>query len=649
MDPITLALLKKPATELASKLLKPLINKFAKIGEKKLDLAYHRIFNSYSKYLEESYARHTYFSSIVFKNEQKKIDEYYIPLTIIKSDQNTKEQYTITSFPADLIKKTEKILIVDTAGMGKTTLLKILFLNCVRQQSGIPIYVELRKLSRKISLVDFIAEQLSDIEGNCNKDLLFNLIESGDFVFFLDGYDEIPEVERLEVTSVLQDFLTRASRNLFFMTSRDEVGLTAFSNFQRYVINPLRKEEAYKLLEKYADGGLAKTLISKLELPENAGIHEFLQNPLLTSLLYKSFEFKATIPLKKHIFYRQVFEALYEVHDLTKEGGEYNRKKRSGLDINRLDQVLRYLGFLTYKAAKIEFSKDELLIFIDSAKKMASEGKIQSSQIVHDLTHAVPLMTIDGNYIRWSHKSIQEYFAAQYLCRDTKGKTGDFLLKYYKSKEIRSHSNLLSLCADIDKNSFRQSIIKTLIEELLTEFSNIYIDDYYGVSKDDILKRKRICVGQQLFFIRIELPENFDMELDREDILSPQIKIIQDYLENKCGLMKSNSIQLLNPGIAKSLTKYDLVIESLFQKISLPFIKPLNNLKEISVNNIDIINKAIEISDAPDNPVNFKKNFKEINSLLFNNAEWEFDEIEANQLLNEIIEEIQSQDALMTI
>jgi hypothetical protein len=643
-------MLQKPATDLALKLFKPLTDKLAKIAGEQFNVAYHKIFNSYSKYLEESYSRHIFFSSIVFKNEQKKLDDYYIPLTITRSSQHSSDQFQITCFPTDLIKSTEKILIVDTAGMGKTTLLKVLFLNCVRQQIGIPIYVELRKLSRKMSLIDFIIAQLSAIDGNCKKDLLYNLISSGEFVFFWDGYDEIPEIERAAVTADLQDFLTRAPKNLFVMTSRDEAGLVSFPSFQRFVINPLTKDEAYRLLEKYADPNMAKTLITKLELPENLGIHEFLKNPLLTSLLYKSFEFKATIPLKKHIFYRQVFEALYEVHDLTKEGGEYNRVKRSGLDIDRFDQILRYLAYLTYKAAKIEFSKDELLTFIDSARKMASEGKSQSSKISHDLTHAVPLMTLDGNYIRWSHKSIQEYFAAQYLCRDTKGKTGEILLKYYKQTDPRSHANLLSLCADIDRTAFRHSIIKVMIEDCLAEFSKIYSKTFEGISDDDVIRRKRLCVGKGLFLTNIALPQNFDYKSPNQmQTLEPELEIITKFMEEKCGKFNGNTIQIVNPGIAYTKAHLDLVIEAFREKVGFSFLKPRSWIENIEIPKIDIDAniKVIEIDDDRDNPVNSILNFKTINLLLSRAVEWEFDEIEAKRILDEINDEISSQLNLM--
>jgi predicted NACHT family NTPase len=503
-------LLAKPAIRLVESLLKPLIEMGEKGASNKSKVAYHHIFNSYRQYLIDVFNRHSYFTSIVFKNEQKKLDDYYLPLTILKQpvNQPLNEEITITEYPNKLFKAVKRILIVDTAGMGKTTLLKYLFLCCVKQEAGIPIYIELRKLSKEMSIFDFIRMQLadlSDIEGNNKTHLLLELLKTGEFVFFLDGYDEIPENQRLAVTSGLQDFLYKAAKNNYIMTSREENSLVAFPQFQRFTIRPLHKYEAYQLLKKYADNNLSSTLIAKLEQPENAAIHEFLTNPLLTSLLYKSFEFKHIVPLKRHIFYRQVFEALYEAHDLTKEGGEYQRSKRSGMDIDKFEQVLRSLGVLSYQKDKIEFTKDELLTFIDDAKKLSSDNKATSSNIAHDLTHAVPLMVEDGNYIRWTHKSIQEYFAAQFICRNTGGKQKEILLNYLHNKDFTKHVNLIILCADIDKTSFRQSIAKKLAETLLSEFRSIYEADFSGISTDLLIDRKRLTVGKETFLLRLDL------------------------------------------------------------------------------------------------------------------------------------------------
>ncbi len=99
IDPATV-LLAKSVSDLTVLLLKPLIEKLQRGVSKASQGAYHNIFNSYRAYLTNAFERHSYFTSIVFKNEQKKLEDYYLPLTILK--QPGGEETTITNFPGEL-------------------------------------------------------------------------------------------------------------------------------------------------------------------------------------------------------------------------------------------------------------------------------------------------------------------------------------------------------------------------------------------------------------------------------------------------------------------------------------------------------------------------------------------------------------------
>jgi hypothetical protein len=619
--------------KLLTDLLKPVIDKLSSKITDELKPTYHRIFNSYQEYLDHEYERHSRFTSIVFKNEQKRLEDYYIPLTLVKqefgSDKTVEEK--IDSYPLNTVKKINKLLIIDTAGMGKSTLLKYLFINCVKQEAGIPVFIELRKLSSKKLLFDFIIEQLAGIDGISERKLVINLLESGEFVFFFDGYDEITDSERTEVTANLQTFISKAPKNKYFITSRDEQGLIAFADFQRFTIKPLLREESFFLLRKYAENNLAETLISKLEQPEYENINEFLVNPLLTSLLYKSFEYKAIIPLKRHIFYRQVFEALYESHDLTKEGGEFQRKKRSNLDIDAFEQVLRYLSYLSYKAQKVEYTKDELLAFIDKAKQLAGLPTAKSSDIIHDLTHAVPLMLQEGNYIRWAHRSIQEYFSALCICRSMQGKQLEILLKYYRGDDFASHINLVALCADIEPSYFRQSIVKDMIEKLLQEFNSIYENMPKSISQELITRRKRLVVGKKIYFsnsknngelnnILINIDINYVVQFPNKTWLGCSTKLF-------------NTIAILR-----------------HQSIKLDFIKNIKFPKDLynKFNEYIEFIEFIEIKDNPLNVVNRLEHFEKINKVL-GFLEEQFDEIVAQKMLDEINNEINAQQEFLEL
>ena len=78
----------------------------------------------------------------------------------------------------------------------------------------------------------------------------------------------------------------------------------------------------FSLIRKYDNNGeKSERLIERITKDNQLDIlKEFLINPMLTSLLYKTFEYKEEISYKKLGFYSQVYEALYNDHDKTKGG-----------------------------------------------------------------------------------------------------------------------------------------------------------------------------------------------------------------------------------------------------------------------------------------------------------------------------------------
>ncbi|MES2690793.1 MAG: NACHT domain-containing protein, partial [Bacteroidota bacterium] len=433
----------KPKLADIAKGLKLKVNKIESIFEDK-----------FNEYLTRSYEKYSIMNTIVFHNQQRLLKDLYIPLTLENTDQ---EQFTIDRFDKNFLPVYERILITDTAGMGKSTLLKKIFLSVIDEAVGIPILVELRRISKSKDIIQEIMDQINSISKDLDKDFILRLIQQGNFVFLFDGYDEIPTENRVEATEQIQKFINKAGKNLFILTSRPESALSAFGDFKGFSVKPLAKNQAFDLLRRYdGNGNLSKELIKKLQGKTYNNIDEFITNPLLVSLLFAAFEHKHTIPIKKHIFYRQVYDALFESHDLTK-GDSFAREKFCKLDVDEFHRVLRHIGYNCLIKGKIEFTKDEILDLIKDAKTYVSGISFKESDLLKDLISTVPLFTIDGIYYKWSHKSLQEYFAAQFIFLDSKEKQRDILLKIYKHENAIKFINVLDLYYSIDYRSFSET------------------------------------------------------------------------------------------------------------------------------------------------------------------------------------------------
>lgn len=475
----------KPLIEkMVVELITPKITQFAgwckgKYKENMIPTAEH-----FQEYLERSYAKYSIVNTLVFHNSQRLLKEIYVAQTIVKEHQSEGDNETakIDKLPVSLIEKYKKILITDTAGMGKSTIMKKMFIDLIDNGLnlvGIPVYIELNKLNKENTILDEIQEALSSLSKQFDNDLLLKFIQTGGFIFFLDGFDEISISDKSEVTNDIQKFISKAgTNNYYILTSRSESSLSSFGDFQSFTIQPLAKEESFELLKKYDTGEnkeLSEKLIDLLKSGQYNSINEYLENPLLVSLLFTAYDYKRSIPFEKHRFYAEVFEAYFEKHDNTKP--IRNRDKLSGLNYDGFDRVLRRIGFLCLAKIGVKFNRDTIINAIINAREFCENLKFSESDFLEDLLSAVPLFCHDGNDYKWVHKSLLEYFAARYIAVDAKENQNTILSKIYNSKQIERYLNMLDLYYDIDYNGFNKNIRYPFCKDFVNHYDSICYDN----------------------------------------------------------------------------------------------------------------------------------------------------------------------------
>ena len=501
--------------------------------------------NAFIAYYKRAYNNYSIINTLAFKERVKKLKDIYIPLTIYPVDNKKEKKLTkIEGYPKELLDKYSRILITDTAGMGKSTLMKRMFLDVIDGQFGIPIFIELRRLNENNDILNEVAIQLGGLNDGFDKEILETLFVDGEFIFFFDGYDEISSSNKAFVTRNIQDFVAKASNNKYILTSRPEEELACFGEFQEFRIRELKKVESYDLLRKYdISGKTSRMLISKLKTGNYSMINEFLKNPLLVSLLFAAFDFKQTIPLKKHIFYRQVFDAYFDSHDLSK-GDSYVHEKKSNLDLDDFDKVMRKIGYECLRKQKIEFEKDELLKIIDSAKSGFSNLKFASTSLLGDLLKAVPLFCQDGMYYKWVHKSLQEYFAAEFIYKDSKNNQDAILTALYKSKKIDLYINLLDLYYDIDPVGFQKNVTKPILTSYVDYYEK-YSLSTDGIDSASINQRLTIMFCNRIVMGKLDLKK--DNSRDNFDSVYEQASKFLGTIPNSAILLNNGSFLAFLP------------------------------------------------------------------------------------------------------
>ncbi|PES83452.1 hypothetical protein CN504_13670 [Bacillus anthracis] len=462
------------ATEGTKHLFGILKNKIHNVFErKKIKFeCYDELAEKFSRYLESSVNEYRTIPTIALKHHKVYLEQVYQPLKIISLEFNTYTRPTnavlLDTYNEEFFENHPKLLITDNAGMGKSTFLKFLFLSSIRQQIQIPMFIELRKLKSDHSVIDEIYKKINYLSSDFTKEHIIELIKDGDFLFFFDGYDEIPGNDREKVSSDLKQFISYGNKNRFIITSRPHHGLN-FSDFEKFEIAGLKKEEAFELIDKYdkvSGYNIYENLVKTINKAKGK-FNEFLANPLYVSLLYLTYRDKHELPLIQASFYRQVYDALYSDHDLTKEDG-YKRQISSGLSRDELDVFLQHFAFRCIEDSINDFETDYLLNVIkEILKEGVLERKIEPSEVLVDIVQNVPLLIKEGSSYKWIHKSFMEYFAAKYIAFEPD--KIQFLEHLWENQltYLDDFSNLLTIYADIDKKTFNDIFVKKLLEDFI--------------------------------------------------------------------------------------------------------------------------------------------------------------------------------------
>lgn len=442
--------------------------------------------DNYFESQNPTYEKYSIINILAIPNSQFILKDIYVAQSLVKENRfdDNCEITIIDKIPVQLIKKYKKILISDTAGMGKSTIMKYMFIDLIDKRIrdvGIPIYIELNRLKKYHNILQAIKNELRFLSKEFRSASIIERIKKGGFVFFMDGYDEISLDNREYVTDNIKKFIRLAGlNNYYIMSSRPEEGLSSFGDFQSFKIQPLTKEEAYELLRKYDVGKakeVSKKLIELLKSGDYESIDEYLGNPLLISLLYAAFNHKHKIPLKKHLYYSQVYEALYESSDISK--GIEPHQKRTDLDIAEFSRVLRCVGYICFEKTRIRFDKETIIKIIRRAKEYCANLSFKESDFLKDILTAVPLFCKDGNEYRWAHKSLMEYFAARFIADDGKEKQDEILKGIFYSASFEKYNNLMELYYDIDNLGF----VKNIEYRILIDYVKFYENSFFESSK----------------------------------------------------------------------------------------------------------------------------------------------------------------------
>ena len=443
--------------------LSPLISKIANklkitYNEVKIDLEI-----PFQAYLTNSYEKYSKIKTIIYGIEPKKLYDFFEIPFLKKASDIIKP--TTTKILTDL----SKFLIIEgSGGIGKSTLMKHLFLSELKLKDYIPIFIELKDFNEEghLDLEKLLLKKLNQFHNTFQEEYLDYALQSGCFLFLLDGYDELYSENQKEFFKKLNDFCDKYPENHYILSSRP-YSESEFIEFQRFTVLKavsFTKEQAISLITKieYPDEELKDKFIRDLE----SGLYDrhksFASNPLLLNIMLSTYNDYGEIPQKLHLFYYQAFDTMLSKHDATKS---YRRKMLSDLSSDTFKECFAIFCFLTYQKAKTEFTFPEI---DEIFKKFPPRIKnvLNIGDFIDDLGNALCVLYREGNRYKFTHRSFQEYFVAYFLNIQTDSKMRDYSFLLIESgKFSTSADSVFPMLEDMSTQRFNNNILIPLLNK----------------------------------------------------------------------------------------------------------------------------------------------------------------------------------------
>jgi len=398
---------------------------------------------SFEAHIKATFERCTRIKTLINRDEPVELLNQYVNQNFHCNGDNFDDYSLIESIP-----NRKRIIISGSGGGGKTIFMKYLWIALFENPRGkIPVFVELRRINEVSSdrLDLFIFHSIVDAQSTVTAEQFEQGIREGQFVFILDGFDEILADRR---DSIEKQILSLAHNNpelTIVVSSRADERFRGWQAFSVFHVLPLKKEQVIDLVQKLKfDATIKKKFVERIRKDLFSKHSSFLSNPLLATMMLLTFDQFADIPEKIHLFYEQAFDTLFGKHDATKEA--YKRKTYTDVPIDVFKRYLGYFCLATYYDEKFELNEAETLVYLGKGLRVDS-ATVKPTDFLKDLVESVCTLQRDGLSFTFTHRSFQEFFAAYCLATIPNKHLGEILMKFAR----RPTDNVIKMLYDIRK------------------------------------------------------------------------------------------------------------------------------------------------------------------------------------------------------
>ena len=486
----------------------------------------------YQNYLKFTYDKYSKVKTLLYKNEGKFIYDFYEHVYLSSSDLEKLE----TDNTEQIFNKSSNIILTGTGGIGKSMLVKHIFINQIQQATSIPIFVELKSLNDfeflDNRLVDFIYQEIRNHHLDLEKQYFEVTLNAGRYTIIFDGLDEVNPSKRSWLDREIKEFVTLYNENRYVLSSRPSEEFIGWNQFIEYEISKMDKVQALALINKLNyDEKVKKRFYKELKGHLYDTHKSFASIPLLLTIMLMTYEAGASIPNNLTDFYNQAFYTLYQRHDASKSG--YKRELKAKLTPEEFRNILAYIGLKTFFEGKVDFDRTTLDDII-TKYCLKNNLELKTNDIVYDATHSACMMLQEGVSLKFSHRSFQEYFAAVGVNQLDDKLQKQILIRWSEAdrNNIRSHRTFMNALFTIQKERTFKNLCIPIIESMDEKYRRMgdtterisTCFKYFICSKDS--RENKLELG---FLLTNEVHFYFSLQFLIFDNIGVNILSISDY------------------------------------------------------------------------------------------------------------------------
>jgi predicted NACHT family NTPase len=356
----------------------------------------------------------------------------------------------------EAVESHHKLMVLGGPGVGKTTFLKWLALQCDEGKvfaDRVPFFITLKifaETAGEPDLLSFIANQLRDNGIENERNVGERILLAGRAIVLLDGLDEVRAQDHDRVLRTIRQMEETFYASKFVITCRIAAKEYTFERFIEVEVAPFNDDQIANFARSWFQSNNlinAERFLEELEI--SPGLNELARNPLLLTLLCLVFKEGGRFPANRSELYKEGLDILLRTWDATRDIQRQQIDPEanvySQLSLKRKEDLLSQIAYNTFERRDYFFQQNfvegQIQEYIRNLPHVNTEQEnleIDSRNILQEIAahHGLLVERARGIY-SFSHLTFQEYFTALWIKEKANGYFSNILVRYITDKQWR--------------------------------------------------------------------------------------------------------------------------------------------------------------------------------------------------------------------